>query len=113
MVDAAQGGSGGAATAPAGTNALGITARDLDTATRQRLGIEAREGVLLEQVDPRVTRESGLRPGDVVLQVGRDSVASVADFNRALAGVKDGETVMLLVSRGGTTQFVAVTAPAG
>ena len=109
----AQGGSGGAATAPAGTNALGITARDLDTATRQRLGIEAREGVLLEQVDPRVTRESGLRPGDVVLQVGRDSVASVADFNRALAGVKDGETVMLLVSRGGTTQFVAVTAPAG
>jgi len=95
-----------------GSNSLGIAARELDPTTRQRLGVDGDEGVLLARVDPAITRESGLRAGDVVLQVGRDSVDSVAAFNRALAGVEAGETVMLLVQRGGTTQFVAVTAPA-
>jgi serine protease Do len=101
-----------AAAAAPGSNALGVVARELDATTRQRLGVDGDEGVLLARVDPAITRESGLRAGDVVLQVGRQSVDSVAAFNRALAAVEAGDTVMLLVQRGGTTQFVAVTAPA-
>ncbi|KGM57521.1 peptidase S1 [Lysobacter arseniciresistens ZS79] len=102
----------GASEAPSGANALGMTARELDAGTRQRLGVAGQEGVLLAAVDPEITRESGVRPGDVVLQVGRDTVSSPAAFNRALSGVKPGDTVMLLVSREGSSQFVAVTAPA-
>jgi serine protease Do len=89
---------------------LGLAARELDGAMRQRLGVEDGEGVLLAEVDPAVARETGLRSGDVVLAVGREGVGSVADFNRELAGVEPGETIMLLVQRGGATQFVAVTA---
>ncbi|GAB2611522.1 Do family serine endopeptidase [Novilysobacter erysipheiresistens] len=98
---------------PSGANALGLAARELDPAMRQRLGVEAGEGVLLAEVDPAVARESGLRSGDVVVAIGRESVGSVADFNRELAGVEPGETVMLLIQRGGATQFVAVTAAEG
>lgn len=98
---------------PSGANALGLAARELAPALRQQLGVEAGEGVLLAEVDPAVARETGLRSGDVVLAVGRESVGSVAEFNRALADVEPGETRMLLVQRGGATQFVAVTAAEG
>ena len=61
-------------------------------------------------VQPGPAREAGLQAGDVVLSVGRTSVASAADLNRQLAGLDAGETVMLLVRRGAGTQYVAVTA---
>ena len=46
----------------------------------------------------------------MILSVGRASVGSAAALDRALAGVREGQTVMLLVRRGQQTQFVAVTA---
>jgi len=95
---------------PSSATALGLTARELDPALRQRLGVDEGEGVLLADIAPAVASETGLRTGDVVLAIGRESVGSVADFNRGLADVEPGETVMLLVQRGGQTQFVAVTA---
>ena len=44
-----------------------------------------------------------------MLRVGNTPVGSVAALDRALAGVKPGQTVMLLVRRGNTSRFVAVT----
>ena len=117
--ESAQGASGAAGSrgndddsaVPAGSNPLGLEGRELDDTTRQRLGVSGDEGMLLARVPTGIARETGLQTGDVVLQVGRKSVASVAEFNRALADVEPGDTVMLLVQRGGASQFVAVTAP--
>ncbi|MDG6349336.1 PDZ domain-containing protein, partial [Luteimonas sp. 8-5] len=51
----------------------------------------------------------GLRPGDVVLRVGRAAVGTPAQLDSALRDVKPGSTVMLLLNRRGNVQFVAVT----
>jgi serine protease Do len=64
-------------------------------------------------VEGLAAREAGLQPGDVILSVGRTTVASAAALDRELRGVKAGQTVMLLVRRGNGTQFVAVTPRAG
>ncbi|MFD0738629.1 DegQ family serine endoprotease [Lysobacter koreensis] len=101
-----------APSAPAAANALGLIAQDIAPTERQRLGLQADEGVRLAQVTGESAREAGLRAGDVILSVGRNAVGSAAALNRELAGVKSGQTVMLLVRRGGATQFVAVTAGA-
>ncbi|MCI4567439.1 DegQ family serine endoprotease [Lysobacter sp. CFH 32150] len=101
--------------APAATsrsNVLGLVAQDLAPAERQRLGLEAGEGVRIARVDGAAAAAQ-LQPGDVILSVGRASVGNVAALDRSLAGIKDGQTVMLLVHRGGRTQFVAVTAGEG
>ena len=91
-------------------NALGLVAQDLSEAQRRQLGLDAGEGVRITGVEGTAAREAGLSPGDVVLRVGRTPVASVADLDRELRGVKAGETVMLLVrSQGGGSRFVAVT----
>jgi serine protease Do len=100
---------GTAPAAPGRANPLGLVAQDLSTAERQQLGLQAGEGVRIADVGDAAA-EADLQPGDVVLSVGRASVGSAAALDRELAGVKPGQTVMLLVRRGTATQFVAVTA---
>lgn len=94
---------------PSGGNALGLVGQDLSSAERQRLGLRSGEGVLIRNPGDSGA-EAGLRPGDVVLQVGRSAVGSAAALDKELGSVKSGDTVMLLVRRQGSTQFIAVTA---
>jgi serine protease Do len=104
----------GAAPAPSGTNPLGIVGQELDAATRKQLGLRAGEGVLITRVNGAAAREAGLEPGTVVLQVGRSPVGNPAELNRELAGLKPGDTVMLLVrDRREGTRFRAVTVDGG
>jgi serine protease Do len=49
--------------------------------------------------------EAGLRRGDVIQSVNRKPVTTVSEFE---AAVGKGQTVLLLVNRGGRTQFIAI-----
>jgi serine protease Do len=104
-----------AGTAPAaGPNAksgnpLGLVGEDLSADDRRQLGLKPGEGVGIARVDGSAARNAGLRPGDVVLQVGRASVGSVPALDRELGKIGKNQTAMLLVRRDGATQFVAVT----
>jgi serine protease Do len=98
--------------AAAQANPLGIVGEDLDPQQRSRLGLQAGEGVLIARVEGMAAREAGLRPGDVVLAVGRNDVGSASALNAQLRGLKAGQAVMLLVRRGGGTQYITVN-PAG
>lgn len=102
------------APASADSALLGITVAELDAATREQLGLRAGEGVRITRVQGESASEAGLAPGIVILQVGRETVGSVAEFNQKLRGVKPGQVIMLLVRspRGGSA-FVAVTAGQG
>ena len=101
----------GAAPAAAG-NPFGLVGQDLDAGDRRQLGLKPGEGVGIARVDGSAARNAGLRPGDVVLQVGRASVGSAAELDRELARIGKDQAAMLLVRRDGVTQFVAV-APGG
>ena len=98
--------------AAAQANALGIVGEDLDAQQRSRLGLQAGEGVLIARVEGVAAREAGLRPGDVILAVGRNDVSSAASLNAQVRAAGTGKAVMLLVRRGGGTQYVTVN-PAG
>jgi len=50
---------------------------------------------------------AGLQRGDVVEEVNRKPVRNVTDFRQVLAGVR-GESVLLLIDRGGSTHYVVV-----
>ncbi len=90
-------------------NALGLVIESLDADQRRALELAGDEGVLVSRVAGRAAQRAGLRPGDVVLMVGKTRVGSVEAFDKAVAAVKSGEPVMLLVRRGDATQFVTVT----
>ena len=99
--------------AAAQANPLGIVGEDLDAAKRRQLGLEAGEGVLVARVEGLAARQAGLRPGDVILAVGRSDVASTGALNAQLRGIGAGKPVMLLVRRGGGTQYITVNPAEG
>ncbi|MEO8458911.1 MAG: DegQ family serine endoprotease [Dokdonella sp.] len=91
-------------------NALGIVVDDMTAEQRRQLGIKD-EGVLVSKVGGIAAQRTPLNPGDIILMVGRKPVKTSAEFNASVKGLKSGDSVMLLVRRNDTTQFVAVTVP--
>jgi serine protease Do len=101
---------GNAPAATSGSKLLGLTVQDITPGMRQQLGYSGKGGVVVTDVAGAAAR-SGLSPGDVILRVGNKPVNSVTEFRRETANVKAGSTVLLLVSRGGQNQFVAISVP--
>ena len=84
-------------------NRLGLVVSELPAAQRRALGVDY--GLVVESTDGSRTP---LRPGDVIVGVGREPIKSVEEFERLLAERKEGETVALLVRRGEATVYVPV-----
>ncbi|AOD14495.1 DegQ family serine endoprotease [Xanthomonas fragariae] len=98
--------------APASVELLGLQVVDLTAAERSGLGLEAGQGVRIAAVTGSQARDTSppLSPGQVILRVGRISVGSVAELNRALAGYKKGDVIMVLISSGRANSYVAIKA---
>jgi serine protease Do len=62
-------------------------------------------GVVIQAVQPGSPADNaGLQPGDVIVEVDRKPVQSVADVQKALSSVPNGQDTMLLIwSNGGST----------
>ncbi|MBM4337739.1 MAG: PDZ domain-containing protein, partial [Deltaproteobacteria bacterium] len=102
------GASGGQESTSGGAASLGMRIEDLDDALRERLGLGDRTGVVVVDVDPEGPAASaGIEPGDVVLEADRKPVASAAELEARIRG--GGERLLLLVRRGGSTLFIAVS----
>ena len=52
--------------------------------------------------------ESGLRAGDVILEVNGDSVDGLEDYQEALEEHGSEKTLLFLIERGGRTIYIAV-----
>ncbi|HWU75517.1 MAG TPA: Do family serine endopeptidase [Rhodanobacter sp.] len=98
--------------ASSGSAALGLTVQSLDNDTRKQLGLKSGEGVVISDITGPVAAQQGLRPGDVILMVNQQKIATVAEFEAATRDVKPGTTVLLLVRHGDQSQFVGLTVPA-
>lgn len=116
VLDALDGATAAATPAPprpaaAPANALGLVVEPVDAATRQKLGLAAGEGVRLARIGSALARQAGLNPGDVVLAVNGTDVATPQAFDQALAKVKSGERLRLLVRNASSTGFVDLPMP--
>ncbi len=89
---------------------FGLTIGTLTADIARRLRLEPdTKGVLITEVEPGGSgARAGLSRGDVLLQVNRHPVASVADASRELGRVPAGSNAFFLVLRGGTETFVTV-----
>jgi serine protease Do len=91
---------------------LGLMVRDLTPAIADQLGMRGERGVVVEEVEPgSAADEAGLQPGDVIKEVNRRAVASVAQFRSALRARQDRGVSLFLVRRGEDTVYVTVPGP--
>ncbi len=90
---------------------LGLSLSMLGTDSRARLG-QDHAGVLIQGVAPQSpAARKGLRPGDIILKVGHQSVMTPQDVVNEVDAAhanKGANAVLLLVERNGDQRYVAV-----
>jgi len=103
----------GAGNAPGGlaenSPMRGVEVSELTGDIRQQLGLGSDvKGVVVTDVPgDSPAADAGLQRGDVIEQVNRQPVNSVADYQRLIRQAGS-QTLVLLVNRGGTTTFIVV-----
>ena len=91
--------------------ALGLTVEPVTPRLAREMRLRDERGVIVRDVEAdSPAAEAGLRAGDVIVEVNRQAVHSVADMHRQIDGQAKGTPVLMLVHRGDSSLFVAVTA---
>ncbi len=98
-----------AAGQPGGGTMAGVQVETLTPGIAQQLQVPpSTRGVVVTQVDASsAAAEAGLHSGDVIVEVNRRPVSSVAQYQEAVRQ-GDNQPVLLLVNRGGSTAFLVV-----
>ena len=102
-------GGGAAPAEPAkATDISGLRVRDMTP--EEKTQVEVKNGVIVSDVkEESAADDAGLSPNDVIEEVGGKPVQSAAGFTQLLKDAKaKGKHAVLLVHRGGNTQFVAL-----
>ncbi len=91
---------------------LGLTLSDLNDDVRERFRIESdTTGVVVLDVDRNgKAAEKGIRPGDVIVSVGNESITDTQELKRGISAARDAnrKSVLLRIAREGRERFVAV-----
>ena len=94
---------------------LGLTVRPLSESARVEYGLaEDVEGVLVREVaDGGAAAEKGVRPGDVIVEVGQEAVRTPAEVEEQVAKAADAgrKSVLFLIQSEGDLRFVPLTLP--
>ncbi|MGI9056342.1 MAG: DegQ family serine endoprotease [Pyrinomonadaceae bacterium] len=94
---------------PASGGKLGLTLQPLTPEITKQLAIPAdTKGVVVTQTDPNgAAAQTGIRRGDVILEINREQVSTLDEVKSALEKSGD-NAILLLISRGGQTSFLTV-----
>ena len=89
---------------------LGIQPRSLTADLVAGLGLQVRQGVLVEDVDPYGPgAAAGLLPGDVLFSLGAEPVHTIRDLYRAEYALSAGAPAELAVMRGADARMLRIT----
>lgn len=89
---------------------IGVEPADLSPELMETFGVKARKGVLITGVlQNGPAAQAGIRPGDVVLQVGGKDVANVSELLTTVASLKPGSETRFKLQRHDDNMDVTVT----
>jgi len=87
----------------------GLSIQDLTPAIARQLGYQGESGVLVTAVEAGSPAEDAqLQSGDLIKEVNRIEVKNVEDFNKAMSGLKSGDTAVLYVRSGQNFFFTTI-----
>jgi serine protease Do len=88
---------------------LGFDVRPLTPEIARQLNRRSTAGVVVSEVeDGSPAAEAGLQRGDVIVEVNRRSVKTLADFDAATRGIKKGERLTVRLERGDSALYIAL-----
>jgi serine protease Do len=88
---------------------FGLRLQNISPSDARELKLESSRGALIADVEQgSPAARAGLRPGDVIVRVGREPITSATDAQRELGKVPSRGTAFLRVIRDGQETFVSV-----
>ncbi|HEX9145564.1 MAG TPA: DegQ family serine endoprotease, partial [Candidatus Binatia bacterium] len=91
------------------TGELGLTVEKVTPQLAEELGLKRAEGLVITEVKPgSAAEDGGLQTGDVITEINRHPVSTMADFRRETAKAGKGQSVLFLVRRGQGSLFLAL-----
>lgn len=91
------------------TGELGLTVEKVTPEVAEELGLKRVEGLVITAVKPgSAAEDGGLQTGDVITEINRHPVRTMADFRRETAKAGKGQSVLFLVRRGQGSLFLAL-----
>ncbi len=88
---------------------LGLSLQNLTDDLAQRFGYDDAAGVVVTEVLPRsAAAAAGIEPGHLIVEVNRQAVRNVREFQDAVDSGDEGDSVLLLVRDGEFSRYVAL-----
>ncbi len=88
---------------------FGMTVQDITQQLVQQYGLRQTTGVVVVAVAPGSRAYwAGVREGDIIVEVNRTPVHSLADWNRVVGPLSETDELMLIVVRGARTLFLYI-----
>jgi len=95
---------------PKGEPDFGLTLQEITPELAKQYDLAETSGLLIVNVeDNSPAAEADLRNGDIILEVDRTPVKSIAAFNRKMRHYKRGDIILFLINREGSTFFITLT----
>ncbi|MDD2893449.1 MAG: DegQ family serine endoprotease [Halothiobacillaceae bacterium] len=98
--------SASSTTSEPGESSLGLAVQPLTDAQRKELDVQ--HGLLVRGVGEGAAGRAGVRPGDVLMELGGVKLESVNDLKTATSKLKSGQPVALRLMRNGSPLFIAL-----
>jgi serine protease Do len=84
----------------AGPSEFGLHVEELTPERGRRVGVEAQKGIIVTEVEPASFAEDlGFGRGDVIIEINRMSINSVADYRKAISNLKAGDEIVFKILR--------------
>ncbi len=88
-----------------------VQVQDLTPEIRKELDIPKQvNGVIVSNVEGGSTAEGILTRGDILLEIDKNRIGSLKDYEKAASAIKSGENILLLIFRNGATFYATVSA---
>jgi serine protease Do len=88
----------------------GLSVMDLTSDIAKQLGLSKTErGIVIVKVDAySAAEEAGLKKGDVIQEMNKKRIKDLADFNKILPEIREGDTVLLFINRSGNKFYITL-----
>lgn len=88
---------------------FGLIVENITQKIRNRYALKDTSGVIVINVlEGSLADESGFRTGDIILEVNKQKIESVSDYNKILSDLDHGKSYLFLVRRQDKTLYLAI-----
>jgi serine protease Do len=91
---------------------FGMVVKEITPELAMHFGLSEKSGLIVTQVENgSPAAEAGISPGDIILEVDRQPVQNIGDYEHKIGTYKPGDAVLFLVKHQGNTLFLTVKVP--